>query len=216
MNAPSSTSLNNPTGIRSSNGLAEFCTALVERTGLAVLDFAPASQSTVSFITNYGHRLYSEDFLEQLDQAFTANSLEAPLSETVSRDPLVNQSNPLLVSRFFSSALNFTDQSFDGVLVWDSLEYIAPPLLEAVVGKLHRILRPGGRILTTFHVESSVELPGHTYRIHDSQTLELVQGRPRRPAQMFSNRALEKLFQDFSTVKFFLTRHQQREVIVRR
>jgi lysyl-tRNA synthetase class 2 len=34
--------------------------------------------------------------------------------------------------------------------------------------------------------------------------------------QIFNNRSLEKLFQDFQSVKFFLTRDRLREVIVRR
>ena len=38
----------------------------------------------------------------------------------------------------------------------------------------------------------------------------------RRPAQIFNNRSLEKLFQKYHSVKFFLTRDHLREVIVRR
>jgi hypothetical protein len=38
----------------------------------------------------------------------------------------------------------------------------------------------------------------------------------RKPAQYFNNRSLEKLFQKFHSVKFFLTRDHLREVIVRR
>jgi hypothetical protein len=37
-----------------------------------------------------------------------------------------------------------------------------------------------------------------------------------RPVQYFNNRSLEKLFQKFNSVKFFLTRDHLREVIVRR
>ena len=202
---------------RSSNGLAQFCSTLEERPGLAILDFARASQSTVSFVTNYGHRLYSEDFLEQLDHSFSAEALEPPLSETVSRDPLQNQSNPLLVSRFFESALNFTDGSFDGALIWDSLEFVAPPLLQAVVTKLHRVLQPGASLFAIFHApENHTSVATYGFRIHDSKTLELVQGPARCPAQVFNNRAIEKLFQDFASVKFFLTRDHLREVVVKR
>jgi len=39
---------------------------------------------------------------------------------------------------------------------------------------------------------------------------------PRARAQYFNNRSLEKLFQKFHSVKFFLTRDSLREVIVRR
>jgi hypothetical protein len=44
----------------------------------------------------------------------------------------------------------------------------------------------------------------------------MVSRSQRRPAQIFNNRSLEKLFQDFQSVKFFLTRDRLREVIVKR
>ena len=52
---------------------------------MAILDLAGANQSTVSFITNYGHRLYSDDFLRQLDYCFGQG------------DFYENQSNPRAV-----------------------------------------------------------------------------------------------------------------------
>ena len=39
---------------------------------------------------------------------------------------------------------------------------------------------------------------------------------PRKPEQIFNNRSLEKLFQGFESLKFFLARDNLREVIVRR
>jgi hypothetical protein len=44
----------------------------------------------------------------------------------------------------------------------------------------------------------------------------MAQRSRRKPAQIFNNRNLEKLFQEFSSVKFFLTRDHLREVIVKR
>jgi hypothetical protein len=38
----------------------------------------------------------------------------------------------------------------------------------------------------------------------------------RRPVQRFNNRGVEKLFQRFQSVKFFLARDNLREVVVRR
>ncbi len=35
-----------------------------------ILDLAGANQGTVSFVTNYGHGLYSDDLLVQMDEAF--------------------------------------------------------------------------------------------------------------------------------------------------
>ena len=204
---------------RQSNAVLEFCSFLEERPGLAVLDFAPASQATVSFVTNYGHKPYSEDFIDQLDQSFSPDAMEG-----ASSNPVENQSNPLLVSRFFSSALNFTEASFDGVLVWDALEHLAPSLVHAVVERLHRIMHPGGYLLAIFHGDvfsigtgvTTAPLPTHRYRIQDAQTVQMIEGQPRPIVQAFNNRTLEKLFKDFDSIKFFLTRDNLREVIVRR
>ncbi len=46
--------------------------------------------------------------------------------------------------------------------------------------------------------------------------LHLAQREMRRPVQLFNNRAIERLFQQFQSVKFFLARDNLREVIVRR
>ena len=61
---------------------------------MSILDFAGASQATVSFVTNYGHRLYSDDFVRQMDRCFPPNGA----------DFYENQANPILVSDFFNGA----------------------------------------------------------------------------------------------------------------
>ena len=128
-----------------------------------------------------------------------------------------NQSNPALVSDLFDLALSFDDGSFDGALVWDSLQFLSSPLLQTVVAKLHRMLRPGANLLALFHTEERIEsISTFAYRIQDHRTIQMVSRSQRKPAQIFNNRNLEKLFQDFQSVKFFLTRDRLREVIVRR
>lgn len=191
---------------RQSHGLDQFCSSLEDRPGMAILDFAGVNQATVSFITNYGHRIYSDDFVHQMDQCF---GLEGDFFD--------NQANPLLTSRFFANTLDFDDATFDGALVWDSLQFLSAPLLQSVVAKLHRVLRPGASLLAMFHAEERIiEMPAFSYRIHDHRTIQLSARPKRKPAQVFNNRALEKLFQDFHSVKFFLTRDHLREVIVRK
>lgn len=190
---------------RHSHGLDQFCSSLEERPGLSILDLAGASQATISFLTNYGHRLYSDDFVHQLDQCFGDG------------DFYENQANPLKSGKFLDTALNFPDAQFDGILVWDTLQFVNGPLLLTVVQKLHRMLRPGASLLAFFHTEERVDtIPTYAYRISDHRTIQLVPRGKRKPAQFFNNRSLEKLFQDFESVKFFLTRDHLREVIVRR
>jgi hypothetical protein len=190
---------------RHSHGLDQFCASLEERPGLSILDLAGASQSTVSFVTNYGHRLYSDDFVHQLDACFGDG------------DFYENQSNARKVEHFLETSLTFEDASFDGVLVWDTLQFLSAPLLQIVVERLHRILRPSSCLLAFFHSEEKIDtIPTYSYRISDHRNISLVERGRRRPAQFFNNRSLEKLFQDFQSVKFFLTRDHLREVIVRR
>lgn len=172
---------------------------------MAILDLAGANQGTVSYITNFGHRLYSDDFLRQLDTCFGQG------------DFYENQSNPRAVEAFLRAALDFPDDAFDGALVWDVLEYLSPALLTVVVQKLRSMLRPGSCLLAVFHAEERAEMvPSYTFRIHDHRTIQLSTRGRRQPAQFFNNRSLERLFQDFQSVKFFLTRDHLREVIVRR
>ena len=190
---------------RHSHGLEQFCASLEERAGLSILDLAGASQATISFLTNYGHRLYSDDFLHQLDQCFGDG------------DFYDNQSNPLLAAKFLDTALSFDDGAFDGALVWDALQFLSPQLLQTVVHKLHRVLRPGSCMLAFFHAEEKLDtIPTYSYRISDHRTILLAPRGQRKPAQFFNNRSLEKMFQEFASVKFFLTRDHLREVIVRR
>jgi len=93
----------------------------------------------------------------------------------------------------------------------------ASPLLQTVVAKLHRMLRPGASLFALFNTEERIEsISTYAYRIQDHRTIQMSARAQRKPAQIFNNRSLEKLFQDFSSVKFFLTRDRLREVIVKR
>jgi len=196
-----------PTGpayTRHSNGLDQFFTSLRGQVGLNILDFAGASQANVTFITSLGHRLSSEDYLRSLEITFGDEHFYE------------NQDDPELVEKFLHENLNFPDGHFDGALVWDALQFLSPPLLEATVERLYKILRPGSSMLAFFHAdEKQMQVPLYNYRISDEKNLLLTPRGTRKRAQFFNNRGLEKLFQH-QTVKFFLTRDSLREIIVRR
>ena len=190
---------------RHSNGLDQFFNHIQGASGLRILDLSGASQASIAFITNLGHKLYSEDVLQSLDLAFGDG------------DFFANQATPHRMAAFLEQSFQFPDEHFDGVLAWDVLEYLAPPLLKGVVDRLARALRPQSYLFAMFHTEERVEtIPAYYYRISDAQTLQLTSRGSRRPAQFFNNRAVEKLFEGFESVKFFLTRDALREVIVKR
>src|SRR5436305_6998803 len=60
---------------RPSRGLEEFFGYIRDQSGLTILDLGGATQQNVSFITNLGHRLYSEDFLQILNETFAEEGL---------------------------------------------------------------------------------------------------------------------------------------------
>jgi hypothetical protein len=191
---------------RQSNGLEQFFAAIRDMQGLDILDLAEANQSNVSYITNLTHRIYSEDFLRSLDTAFGAPG-----------EFYSNQADPNRTDSFVGQMFDFPENHFDGALVWDSLQYLAPPLLQVTVERLSRAMRPGAYMFALFHADEKAQsVPVYSYRISDARTLLLSPRGTRKPAQFFNNRGLEKLFQGFQSIKFFLTRDSLREVIVRR
>ena len=189
---------------RGSRGLEQFFTSIRDQTGLTLLDLGGANQDNINFITNLGHRLYSEDFLRTLRDTFG------------SEDPN-DQGNSGQIEHFLNQNLEYPDQQFDAVLVWDVLEYLGPALLAATVERLHSVIRPGGYLLAFFHADERLSyVPYYNFRIRDINQLQVSQRGSRQPAHLFNNRSLEKLFQRFESVKFFLTREHLREIIVRR
>ena len=189
--------------VRPSRGLEEFFGYIHGQSGLTILDLGGASQQNISFITGLGHRLYSEDFLRIL-------------GDTAGENGAADQSNPGRIDYFLRQALDYPPAHFDGVLIWDVLEYLAPALLNAVVERLHKTVRPRGYMLAFFHSDDKLEaVPSYTFRIRQMNALEVVRHGMRRPAQLFNNRSLEKLFGRFESAKFFLTRERLREVIIK-
>jgi hypothetical protein len=76
--------------------------------------------------------------------------------------------------------------------------------------------RPKAYMLAFFHSDDKQEeVPSYTFRIDQLNSLEISQQGMRRPAQLYNNRSLEKLFGQFESVKFFLTRERLREVIIK-
>lgn len=189
---------------RTSRGLEQFFTHIRGESGLSILDLGGANQENVSFITNLGHRLYSEDVLRTIYDTFKGEDAN-------------DQANPGLIEHFLGETLNYDEEQFDGVLVWDTLEYMAPALLNATLERLQRIVKPGSYLLAFFHSDDKVSaVPYYTFRIQDFNSLLVAQRGARKPAQLFNNRSLERLFSRFESVKFFLTREALREVIIRR
>ena len=189
---------------RQSRGLEQFFTYINDQVGLSILDLAGATQENVTFVTDLGHKLYTQDFLRSLDDTF-------------GQDEIQEQANGGRIHNFLQQNLDFPEGSFDGVLIWDVMQYLSPALLNATVQRLHHIVRPKSYLLAFFNADEKIQhAPKTSFRIQSGSTLDLVQRGQRKQAQQFNNRSLEKLFGQFESVKFFLTRENLREIIVKR
>lgn len=189
---------------RQSRGLEQFFNYIDEQVGLSILDLAGVTQENVSFITDLGHKVTTQNFIRSLDETFGC-------------EQITEQSNGSRIEYFLEQNLDYKESTFDGVLVWDAMQYLSPALMNATIERLHKIVRPRSYMLAFFNAdEKALEAPNTTFRIQNKSTLILGQRGKRTQAQVFNNRSLEKLFGQFESVKFFLTKEHLREVIVKR
>lgn len=189
--------------IRQSRGLEQFFFNLRDLVGLSILDLAGANQENINFLTNLGHKVYSQDLVRSLDEAFGSQPSE--------------QTNASRIEYFLTQNFDYPPGTFDGVLLWDSLQFMSPALLNATVERLHAVMSPKSYLLTFLNAgERLDEVPSYAFRIQDHRTISITERGMRPAGQVFNNRNLEKVFAKFDSVKFFLTRESLREVIVKR
>lgn len=206
---------------RRSSGLAELAKSFASDETLCVLDLGYTSAANIRYLTERGHKIYSEDLL------------------IASTDPdlaTVNEEGkPALDSkRFLAENLTYPAAHFDVVLCWNLADYLDESLVKPVVGRLWSVLKPGGVLLAFFHTrEAGPDAPCYRYHITGADTLEMQAIEPRRETRrgptgavhtaiesnfrlqrVFNNRHVENLFRDFASIKFFLSRDTIREVLV--
>ena len=82
---------------------------------------------------------------------------------------------------------------------------------------MHRLLAPDAFLLALFRTDSSgADRAPYICRILDGQTLLLSEQPPPRHIQIFNPRTIQKLFQSYREVKFFVSRESLQEVLIRR
>lgn len=206
---------------RRSSGLGELTRILGEQEVLCVLDLGATSPANIRYLTERGHKIYSEDVLV----ASTDHAL-------VTKD---EQGNTVLDSqKFLEENLAYPAAHFDAVLCWNLPDYLDESLVKPVVGRLWSVLKPGGMLLAFFHTrDAGPDAPCYRYHVVGADMLEMTPivmqrevrrgptgavhtslGGTFRLQRVFNNRHIENLFRDFTSIKFFLARDNVREVLV--
>lgn len=187
-------------GGRRSYALQQISEYLGSFTGGQVIDLGGACQSTIDYITGLGHRLYSDDLLRSLPLETAGNAGSA----AVALDSIPD------------GCLEFPPASVDVILCWDRVQFLSESLSGALAERMHRIMAPGGMLLALFHAEQIRTAAPLACRIADGCHLHVsTRGAP-RPLRPFNTRSIERFFQRFESLKFYLTRENLQEVIVRR
>ena len=167
-----------------------------------MLDLGPTSAANIGFLTELDGRVYNEDILR------------------ASRDPVYtvrreDGSETLDAEKFFSENLNLPEHLLDAILCWDVPDYLHEALVKPMVERIHKILKPGGIMLAFFHTkDAGPDSPYCRYHITSGEVLELEPRPDFRLQRVFNNRHIENLFKGFSSLKFFLSRDNIREVLI--
>jgi hypothetical protein len=162
-----------------------------------VVDLGGACQSNIDYVTGMGHRLYAEDVLEI---AGARQESQAPEDSAAALPP---------------GCLDFPRASVHAAFCWDRLQFLPETIAEALVERLHKVMAPGGLLLALFYPEQGARAP-LSCRVGEGNALQLQPVGGVRPFRGYSTRAIEKMFQSFESLKFYLTRESLQEVIVRR
>jgi len=202
---------------RRSSGLRELARLLQSEEPLCVLDLGSTSAANIRYLTERGHKIYSEDLLE-------ASTDPELVSKGEDGQRVLDHKN------FFSENLAYSTAQFDLVLCWNLADYLDESLVKPVVARLWSVMKPGAVLLAFFHTrEAGPDAPCYRYHIVSPDILEMQHVRAQRDLRkgptgggersfrlqrVFNNRHIENLFRDFTSIKFFLTRDNVREVLV--
>ncbi len=189
---------------RRSIGLGEFLRTLSPDANqkLCVLDLGPTSPANIAFLTDREMRVYNEDLMREVRQPEYLVRAE-------------DGSEQLDLDKFFAENVCYPDNQFDAILCWDAPDYLPESLVKPLVGRIHRMLKPGGVLLAFFHTrDTGPESPYYRYDIAQADTLKMQSRSNSRLQRIFNNRHIENLFKDFASKTFYLGRDNLREVVV--
>ena len=205
---------------RRSSGLGELSRHFRPDEPMCILDIGATSAANIRYFTERGQKIYSEDLL-------AASTDPALLTKDENGHAVLD------CKRFLAENLTYPGGQFDVILCWNLADYLDESLVKPAIARLWSTLRPGGLLLAFFHThEAGPDSPCYRYHIVDKDTLEMNDIELRRDARkgpagvgtpshggfrlqrVFNNRHIENLFRDFSSIKFFLTRDNIREVLV--
>jgi len=164
-----------------------------------LLDLGPVIGSNVSFFGEHlACKLHLEDLFAEVGR-------------------LVQSGAPQDVSAALAGALAHEAGSVDAVLAWDLFDYLEAEEASALVGRIARVLRPGGLVMAFFTTVVFDRAVHRKYIIEDPEHLKhRWQAFARPPRRVLLGREVERLFAPLEVAESYLLTHHQRETLLRR
>jgi len=173
----------------------------------AVLDLGRVNGGNIFFLGSQGCRVLVNDFLGERE--FPA----PPGAGSPDADALAAEG-----WRKVLAGLEYPPRSVHGVICWDSLDHMPPAWAGELVKLLHRMLEPGGMILSLF----GGLRPGGAgsckgFRILDQDRIEPLPGGAGRPERHpYKNAEIMEVFSGFRVLDFCLLKGGYREILVQK
>ncbi len=193
--------------VRTSNGLKDFLWLLSDIENGRLLDLGSVSQATLNFFIERGFRVTTDDLVRSWKEFRIAEEERQRIEEQSDfYEPL---SPEQIAQRFLDHSLQYSEEAFNAVLLWDIFDHLGGELLPKISDRLYDIVKPGGAVLAIFHSRPE---RSYRYRIVDNQTIETIPIGPiATHDHKFQNREILNLFGRFRSAKTFVGRDQLRE-----
>ena len=182
--------------------LEKFLTNLASRPQPLLLDLGPVVGTNVPFFgEELGCKIHVEDLATDIDRHVREGKL----------DQL-----PAFLAKRFPQA----DDSVDGILCWDLIDYLDKAAAQALARELMRVLRPEGVLLAFFGTADPRSAVNSTYTKYIIVDRTHLQYRPyaasRAKQRPLVNRDIERLFGSLRVTEQFLLKTNLREVLFRK
>ena len=183
----------------STKALKKFLTALTSRRSPVLVDLGPVVGGNVNFFgEQLGCKIFVEDIFADVDRHVRQDKVDALAG---------------FLSRRFAQA----DDSVDGILCWDLIDYLDRASAQVLAGQLTRLLRPEGALLGFFATSQSPDIRYTKYIISDEVNLRHRAYRAARGKQtILPNRDIIRLFGGLRVSDSFLLQNNIREILFRK
>jgi hypothetical protein len=188
--------------VYATRALRKFLATLSTREAPVLLDLGPVIGSNLNF---FGESLGCKVFIEDLFTDVERHARAGALAD---------------LPAHFNTRLTQPDNSVDGILAWDLIDYLDVPAAQALAAQLTRLLRVDGALLAFFNAtQVRSDEPRHytKYVVLDDNSLRHRSYPGSRARQrVFQNRDIIKLFEGLRVSDSFLLQTNIREILFRK